>query len=94
MLMMKKHVPVRLLKNKFFDELKILEDQGATIEEQIKLLGHGRARAGMLEGDIIQGELEIGQGCSMVKNSPTVAELVEQLVEEYQKTIANLASTL
>ena len=94
MLMMKKHVPVRLLKNTFFDELKILEDQGATIEEQIKFLGHGRARAGMLEGDMIQGELEIGQGCSMIKSTPTVAELVEQLVEEYQKTIANLASTL
>ena len=94
MLMMKKHVPVRLLKNTFFDELKSLEDQGATIEEQIKLLGHGRAKAGMLEGDITNGELEIGQGCSMIKNSPTVAQLVEQLIEEYQKTVSNLASTL
>ncbi len=94
MLMMKKYVPVRLLKNQFFDEVKKLEDQGASKEELVALLGHGRAKAGMLEGDLTGGELEIGQGCSMIKNSPTVAQLIEQLVEDYEKTVSRLARTL
>lgn len=80
--MMKKHVPVRLLKNKFFDEVKELEEKCASKEELVKLLGHGRARAGMLEGDLEQGELEIGQVAALVKDVPTVAELVERLVSE------------
>jgi enoyl-[acyl-carrier protein] reductase II len=94
MLMMKKNVPVRLLKNTFYHELKVLEDQGASEEELLKLLGHGRARAGMLEGDIMNGELEIGQGCSMIKNCPTVAEVVEQLLVDYEKTINKLQRSL
>lgn len=89
-LMMKKHVPVRLLKNAFFDEVKKLEDAGASEEEIVKLLGHGRAKAGMLEGDMIQGELEIGQGCSLIKNCPSVEEVVESLVQEYAQTIHSL----
>ena len=90
MLMMKKHVPVRLLKNPFYEEVKKLEDQGASEEELVKLLGHGRARAGMLEGDLAQGELEIGQGCSLIHDCPTVADVVNNLVLDYQKTIQNL----
>jgi enoyl-[acyl-carrier protein] reductase II len=87
MLVMKSHVPVRLFKNPFFDEIKKLEDQCAREEEIVKLLGHGRARAGMLEGDLVQGELEIGQGCSMIKSCPTVAEVVKQLKIDYDSSI-------
>jgi enoyl-[acyl-carrier protein] reductase II len=83
MLMMKKHVPVRLLKNKFFEELRALEDEGASEEELVKHLGKGRARRGMLEGDIEQGELEIGQIASLIKNELSVAQVVENLVREY-----------
>jgi enoyl-[acyl-carrier protein] reductase II len=90
MLMMKKHIPVRLLKNQFYEEVKKLEDQCAGQEELKKLLGHGRARAGILEGDLNQGELEIGQGCSLIHDCPSVAEVVEKLIESYQKTFKNL----
>jgi enoyl-[acyl-carrier protein] reductase II len=90
MLVMKNHVPVRLFKNPFFDEVKKLEDQCASEEEIVKLLGHGRARAGMLEGDLVQGELEIGQGCSMIKSCPSVAEVVDQLKKDYQNSIQTL----
>ncbi len=90
MLMMKKHVPVRLLRNPFFDEVKKLEEQAAGVEELIKLLSHGRAKAGMLEGDMINGELEIGQGCSMIRDCPTVEEVVNKLLSEYEKTISVL----
>ena len=84
MLMMKKVIPVRLLKNKFFDEVKVLEEKGAGKEELNLLLGHGRARAGMLEGDLNQGELEIGQVASLVKDLPTVEELVGRIITEYE----------
>ncbi len=84
MLMMKKHVPVRLLKNKFYENVKALEDAGANEEELIKLLGHGRAKTGMLEGDMEQGELEIGQAAALVKDIPSMSELVERLVIEYR----------
>lgn len=90
MLVMKKHVPVRLFKNTFFEEIKKLEDLGAPEEEIVKLLGHGRARAGMLEGDMVNGEIEIGQGCSMISNCPTVNEVVEQLISDYK----NIKNTL
>lgn len=90
MLAMKKSVPVRLLKNKFCEEIKKLEDQGATREELESLLGHGRAKKGMLEGDLEEGELEIGQVSAMVKDIPTVKVLVERLVLETRRSIESL----
>lgn len=85
MLMMKRHVPVRLLKNTFYEEVKKAEAAGADRASLENLLGHGRARAGMLEGDLAHGELEIGQAASMMKDLPTVAELVHHLASEYAK---------
>lgn len=82
MLAMKKHVPVRLYKNKFYDDVKKLEDTGASNEDLEKLLGHGRAKRGMLEGDMNEGEIEIGQISAIVKDVPSVQELVERLIQE------------
>jgi enoyl-[acyl-carrier protein] reductase II len=82
MLSMKNLVPVRLYKNKFYDEVKKLEDQGATKEQLEALLGHGRARKGMLEGDIEEGEIEIGQIAGLIKDIPSVDTLVKRLIEE------------
>ncbi len=87
MLAMKKHVPVRLMKNKFYQEVKILEDQGASQEELLRLLGHGRARRGMLEGDMDQGEIEIGQIASLIKDIPSVEELVRRLILEQRSSL-------
>jgi enoyl-[acyl-carrier protein] reductase II len=91
MLAMKKHVPVRLMKNAFYEEVKKLEDKCASEEEIVKLLGHGRAKAGMLDGDMIKGELEIGQGCSLIHNCPSVAEVVEELISGYRSSKRLLA---
>ena len=91
MLAMKKHIPVRLIKNEFYEEVKKLEDKCASEEEIVKLLGYGRAKAGMLDGDMIKGELEIGQGCSLIHNCPSVAEVVEQLISGYRNSKRLLA---
>lgn len=87
MLAMKKYIPVRLLKNKFFEEVKKLEDQGASKEELEKLLGHGRAKSGMLDGNLDQGELEIGQVSALVRDIPTVESVVSRLVSEYHTAV-------
>ena len=85
MLMMKKHVPVRLLKNNFYQEIKGLEDRCASEEELVSHLGHGRATKGMLEGDLVNGELEIGQIAGLIKDVPTVEELVQTIMNDYHK---------
>ncbi len=87
MLSMKNLVPVRLLKNKFYDDVKKLEDAGASKEELEKLLGHGRAKLGMLDGDMEEGELEIGQIAALVKDVPTVDELVKRLIQEQRSAL-------
>ena len=84
MLSLKKHVPVRLIKNKFFEDVKTLEENCASKEELVTLLGKGRAKAGMLDGDLDEGELEAGQICNSLTDLPSVAELVIKLKAEYQ----------
>jgi enoyl-[acyl-carrier protein] reductase II len=78
-------VPVRLFKNKFYDEIKVLEENGASTQELVEHLGSGRAKSGMLEGDLSDGELEIGQGCSLIEDIPTAQVLVTRIIEEYKK---------
>jgi len=90
MLMMKKHVPVRLLKNQFYEEVKQLEERCASVEELTAHLGHGRARAGMLEGDLSKGELEIGQISGLIKNAGSVQEIVEDLLTEYNQCLKKM----
>jgi enoyl-[acyl-carrier protein] reductase II len=87
MLAMKKHIPVRLWKNKFYHEVKALEDQGADVSDLVELLGHGRARAGMLEGDMENGEIEIGQIAALVHDIPSVDILVKRLLQELQAAV-------
>ena len=90
MLLMKKHVPVRMMKNAFFEEMKKLEDRGASEEELKALLGHGRAKAGMFDGDMVNGEIEIGQACSMIRDCPSVEEVVLELNSGYHRAIRSL----
>ena len=85
MLSMKKHIPVRLVTNKFYEDVKNLEDAGASTEELVALLGKGRAKKGILEGDLIEGELESGQICKAIDEILTVKEMVEKLKEEYSQ---------
>ena len=87
MLSLKKHVPVRLYKNKFYDDISSLEQKGASMEVLVQHLGKGRAKAGMLDGDLAEGELEVGQGCSMIKDLPTVEQMILNLVSQYESVI-------
>lgn len=87
LLTMKDLVPVRLLKNKFFQEIIKAEENCATKDELQKILGKGRAKKGMLEGDMELGELEIGQISAMIKNTPTVSKCVLDLIESYKRAL-------
>ncbi len=86
-LMLKKLAPVRLLKNKFYTDVKIAEEQCATVEELKQLLGRARAKHGMFEGDMIEGELEIGQIASTIHSIYTVQEIVDEIISDYNTLV-------
>lgn len=83
-LRLKKLVPVRLLHNPFSENVRLAEDQCANAEHLGQILGKGRAKAGMLEGDLAEGELEIGQIVSNVHSIPTCQVLFEELLADYK----------
>jgi len=85
-LLLKKLVPVRLLKNKFFDEVVQAENRGASRDELSIMLGKGKAKAGMFEGDMEYGELEIGQVSSMIDRELSANEIVDKLILEFRQT--------
>ncbi len=82
-LMMKQLTPVRLLKNKFYDEVKEAELACASNEDLRNLLGKGRAKKGMFEGDLDEGELEIGQIAASIKNIVSAREVIENMWNEF-----------
>ena len=82
-LRMKKLVPVRLLKNEFADAVAQAEANGASTEELATLLGRARAKLGMFEGDMEEGELEIGQVSAMLKEIKPAAVIVNEIWEEF-----------
>ena len=83
-LSLKKLTPVRLIKNKFFNEVNEAEQRGASIEELNKLLGRGRSKKGMFEGDLEEGELEIGQVSAMLSKIQPVFEIIDEIWAEFQ----------
>ncbi|QEC69583.1 nitronate monooxygenase [Panacibacter ginsenosidivorans] len=89
MLSLKKVVPVRLLKNHFFQIINEAEKLGASEEEMKQLLGRGRAKRGMFEGDMDEGELEIGQVSALVKNILPASEIMKQLWQEFTQALSN-----
>ncbi len=92
-LTLKELAPVRLIKNKFFEELQELYKKGPTIEELKALLGRARAKKGMFEGDMDGGELEIGQIAGLIHDIKPVVQIVENLLyefEEAKKELKNL----
>ena len=86
-LMMKDVVPVRLLKNKFFDQVQEAEKRCAGKEELIQLLGRGRAKKGMYEGNLDEGELEIGQVAASVNKIMPAAEIIHEIIREYNVAV-------
>ncbi len=80
---LKKLTPVRLIKNHFYASVKQAEDNGASIEELKTLLGRARAKAGMFEGNLEEGELEIGQVSALIHEIKPAAEVLQEIVAEY-----------
>jgi enoyl-[acyl-carrier protein] reductase II len=91
-LALKKIGPVRLIKNDFFQEVNILEQEGADPDVLKALLGKGRAKKGMFEGDLEEGELEIGQVASIINEVLSVKTIMENLLQEYQEAKDRLAT--
>ncbi len=90
-LSIKKLAPVRLIKNKFFELVDIAEQNGASKEELLSLLGKGRAKRGIFEGDLEEGELEIGQVSSTIDSIEPVSRIFDKLINEYNTTIGKLS---
>lgn len=91
-LLLKKLAPTRLVKGKFLDEVTRAEEAGATVDELRALLGKGRAKRGIFEGDLDEGELEIGQIASLLKGKgiQTAEEVMKELMAEYEERKAAL----
>jgi enoyl-[acyl-carrier protein] reductase II len=89
MLSMKNLVPVRLLRNSFFTAVAAAESRGATREELQQLLGRGRAKKGMFEGDMEEGELEIGQVAALVKDIRPAGQIVQETWQEFEEACRN-----
>ena len=89
-LMLKKISPTRLARNPFFEQVSEAENRGAGREELAELLGRGRAKKGIFEGDLENGELEIGQNVSQFKEILPVSAVMENIVGEYNRLAAGL----
>jgi enoyl-[acyl-carrier protein] reductase II len=89
MLSIKKVVPVRLLKNKFATAIQMAEAEGATAIELQTILGRARAKKGMFEGDMEEGELEIGQVSSMIHSIKPAAEIVQEIWNDFKQQLKN-----
>ncbi|MBC7543845.1 MAG: nitronate monooxygenase [Candidatus Sericytochromatia bacterium] len=83
-LVMKKLMPVRLKRNAFAERVMAAEAAGATKDDLSALLGRGRAKLGIHDGDLAEGEIEIGQIAGMIRDVPTVSEVMQRMVAEYQ----------
>lgn len=91
-LSLKQLTPVRLIKNKFWEEVKQAEMRGASREELAELLGRARAKKGMFEGDLDEGELEIGQISGSIHSIEPAAIVVKQMLEEYNEAFSSLST--
>jgi len=89
-LSLKKIGPVRLLRNRFSEDVRTLEDRGADNEDLLNLLGHARAKKGMFEGDTDEGELEIGQISGSIDAMKPAGDIVKEIVEEFNAELAEL----
>ena len=84
-LTLKELAPVRLLKNKFYDDVQALYKKNPTINELKDLLGRARAKKGMFEGDLDEGELEIGQIAGLIHNIKPASEIINEIIADFKK---------
>lgn len=94
MLALKRLSPTRLIKNGFYERMTAAEEAGKTADELREMIGVGATRRGIFEGDIENGELEIGQVASAIKEIKPVAQIVSELVSDFDNTVRLLAQGL
>jgi enoyl-[acyl-carrier protein] reductase II len=83
-LTLKELAPVRLIKNKFYNDIQEVYSRCPSIEDLKALLGRARAKKGMFEGDLVEGELEIGQIAGLIHNVKSVESIINEVIQEYQ----------
>lgn len=88
-LTMKQLTPVRMMRNKFFERIQAAEFRGATVDEMKAILGRARAKKGMFEGDLEEGELEIGQGSALLRDILPAADIVKKVWTEFAEAMEN-----
>lgn len=93
-LTLKELAPVRLIKNKFYNDVQELYRKGTSVEELKRLLGRARAKKGMFEGDLVEGELEIGQISGLIYDIKPVSLIVDDIISEYQTAKSNINKLL
>lgn len=91
-LTLKELTPVRLIKNEFYKKVEEAQNRCASTDELKEILGRARAKKGMFEGDLIEGELEIGQISALIKEIKPAAEIVKEIIEEYNATLKHINS--
>lgn len=91
-LTLKELTPVRMMKNKFYQDIQVAYHENASPEKLKELLGRARAKKGMFEGDMIEGELEIGQVSSAITDIKPAAEIVDEIITEFNQTVNRLSS--
>ena len=91
-LSLKQLTPVRLIKNEFYQKVKSAETNGASTEELSTLLGRGRAKKGMFEGDMVEGELEIGQIAATIKTILPAKDIMANLIRQYNESIQHFTT--
>lgn len=89
---LKELAPVRLIKNKFYHDVQDLYGKGATVEALQQLLGRARAKRGMFEGDLVEGELEIGQIAGLIHDIKPVRVIIEDVISEFREAKAALSA--
>jgi enoyl-[acyl-carrier protein] reductase II len=82
-LVLKRLLPVRLIRNKFFDRITAAEEAGASRKVLLDMLGDGRSRKGIFEGDLEEGELEIGQVSALLKKKQPAVEIINEIISEF-----------
>lgn len=92
MCVLKQLAPVRLIKNEFFNLVQQAEHRGASTEELKELLGRGRAKQGIFEGNMVDGELEIGQCATLINKIDTVEDIMTRILAEYRESLAEISN--
>lgn len=90
MLVLKKLAPTRLVRSNLLDRILHAEAAGASAEQLKEIIGKGKAKKGIFEGDLEEGELEIGQIASMIHQQQSAAEIIQDIITEYRQTIVSM----